>query len=105
MIRTSLAIAILASAFGAAACSSPPPPPAEGPTNDDAPAPTRRRAGPSVESEIGALDSAKVQAVFDAAAPALKDCYLKGVGRIGFMGGDIRIAVRVNEDGSTKHVF
>src|SRR5262245_46187310 len=105
MTRTPLAIAILASAFCAAACSSPPPPPAEGPTNDDGPAPPRRRAGPMVESELGALDSSKVQAIFDAAGPELKQCYMRGVGRIGFLGGDIKISVRVNEDGSTKHVF
>lgn len=60
---------------------------------------------PSVESEIGALDSTKVQAIFDAAAPALKQCYMQGVGRIGFLGGDIRLAVRVNEDGATKQAF
>lgn len=104
MIKASLAIVIAASVLGAAACSSPPTPPAND-AHDDAPAPTRRGAMPSVESEVGALDSAKVQAIFDAAAPALKQCYMQGVGRIGFLGGDIKLAVRVNEDGSTKHAF
>src|SRR4051812_27417807 len=104
MNRAPLAIVIAASVLCGAACSSPPPPPAED-AHDDAPAPARHGALPSVESEVGALDSTKVQAIFDAAAPALKDCYMRGVGRIGFLGGDIRLAIRVNEDGHTKHAY
>lgn len=87
-----------------AACSGNPPPPPDGPKNDD-PAPTRPHAVPSVESEIGALDAGKVQAVFDAASGSLKQCYAKGVERVGFMGGDIKLAVRVAEDGSAKYAF
>lgn len=90
-------------ALGAAACSTPPPPPPDGPT--DGPEPTRKRAVPMIESEVGALDSAKVQAVFDAASGALKECYERGVGRIGFLAGEIKLAVRVGEDGSAKYTY
>jgi hypothetical protein len=86
------------------ACSPPPPRPVDQPRDDD-PGPTRQHVVPSVESEIGALDAAKVQAVFDKAGPALKECYAQGVGRIGFLAGDIRLAVRVAEDGSTKQAY
>lgn len=102
-MKRSFVMLAAAIAAGAAACG-PPPAPVEGP-KDDTPEPTRKRPVPMIESEIGALDATKVQAVFDQSAPALKDCYAKGVGRIAFLAGDIKLAVRVAEDGSTKAAF
>jgi len=90
--------------FTVAACSSPAPPPPDGPKNDG-PAPTRQQVVPSVESEVGALDATKVQAVFDGAAGALKQCYAQGVGRNELLAGDVKLAVRVAQDGSTKYAF
>ncbi len=90
--------------FTVAACSSPAPPPSDGPKNDG-PAPTRQQVVPSVESEVGALDATKVQAVFDGAAGALKQCYAQGVGRNELLAGDVKLAVRVAQDGSTKYAF
>ncbi|MEZ4313016.1 MAG: AgmX/PglI C-terminal domain-containing protein [Polyangiaceae bacterium] len=58
-----------------------------------------------MESEIGALDANKVQAVFDSAASDIKSCYERGVARVPFMAGEIKLAIRVSEDGSTKHAF
>lgn len=103
-MRPSLLLAAL-SAFPLvfAACSTPAPPPPDDPKAE--PEPTRKRVVPSIESEVGALDATKVQAVFDAASGALKDCYSRGVGRIGFLGGEIKLAVRVGEDGATKYSF
>jgi hypothetical protein len=95
--------ALAALVLGAAACSTPAPPPPDDPKTE--PEPTRKRIVPSVESEIGALDAGKVQAVFDAASGALKDCYSRGVGRIGFLAGEIKLAVRVGEDGATRYTF
>lgn len=90
-------------ALPAAACSPPPPPPDN--PSDSPPASTRQHVVPSVESEIGALDAGQVQSVFNGASAALQDCYARGVGRIGFLAGEIRLAVRVGEDGSTRHAF
>jgi hypothetical protein len=87
-----------------ASCSATPPPPPDGPQNDT-PAPTRQHVVPSVESEVGALDAGKVQAVFDGAAGALKQCYAQGVGRNELLAGDVKVAVRVAEDGSTRYAF
>ena len=93
---SSLAIAI-------AACSGNPPPPPDGPK--DTPAPTRQHVVPSVESEVGALDAGKVASVFKTASGSLQECYAKGVQRVAFMSGDIKLAVRVAEDGSAKYAF
>jgi hypothetical protein len=103
MSRSILLPVTAAISLGAAACSTPPPPPPDDVT--DAPEPTRKRIVPTIESEVGALDSAKVQAVFDAASGALKECYERGVGRIGFLAGEIKLSVRVGEDGATKYTF
>jgi hypothetical protein len=104
MSRAVLVTIILALASSAIACSAAPPPPPDDPTNE-APPSARKRILPSVESEVGALDSVKVQAVFDAAAGEIKRCYERGVGRIGFLAGEIKLAVRVGEDGSAKYTF
>ncbi len=103
-MKSRLATSLLAAALGAAACSAPPPPPVEDPSNDG-PAPTTKRVVPTIESEVGALDQKKVAAVFEGAGESLKDCYARGVGRVAFMAGEIRLAVRVAEDGSAKHTF
>ena len=102
MRRAATATPLIALAL--AACSSAPPPPPDGP-KDDGPAPTRQHVVPSVESEIGALDATKVQAVFDGAAGALTQCYAQGVGRNELLAGDVKLAVRVAEDGSTRYAF
>lgn len=72
---------------------------------DDTPAPTRKAVVPSVESEVGALDANKVQAVFDKAGEALKQCYAQGFERNELLAGDVKLAVRVGEDGSTRYAF
>src|SRR5262245_43056143 len=86
-----------------AACSAPPVQVEEPSTSG--PAPTRQRAQPTFDSEVGALDPTQVQAVFDSASESLKECYSRGVGRIGFLAGEIKLAVRVLQDGSTKYAF
>ncbi|MBK8252983.1 MAG: AgmX/PglI C-terminal domain-containing protein [Polyangiaceae bacterium] len=93
----------LTTALSTIACGPPPPPP-DNPQNDG-PAPTTKKAVPMIESEIGALDANKVQAVFQSASESLKECYARGVGKIGFLAGDIKLAVRVSEDGSAKYVY
>ena len=103
-MKSRLAPPLLAAALAASACSAPPPPPVEDPS-DNGPSPTTKRVVPTIESEVGALDQKKVAAVFQSAGESLKDCYARGVGRVAFLAGEIRLAVRVNEDGSTKHTF
>ncbi len=94
----------VAAAVALAACGAPNVPPPDDPVAE-APAPTTKRVVPSIESEIGALDARKVDAAFSGAAESLKNCYASGVGRIPFLAGDIRLSVRVDENGATKYVF
>jgi hypothetical protein len=104
-VKAIIAFGAAVTLLGAAACSAPAPLPVEPPRDDGGETSRRKAIVPSVESEVGALDSGKVQEVFEKASAALKDCYTRGVGRIAFMSGEIRVVVRVGEDGSTRHVF
>lgn len=103
-LATSFIAAPLALSLAAAACSAPPPPPIED-ASTDAPEPTRKRVVPTIESEVGALDMKQVSAVFESAGESLKECYARGVGRVAFLAGEIRLAVRVGEDGAAKYAF
>lgn len=107
-MKSRIAMPFIAAPFAAslvaAACSSPPPPPIEDASND-APPPTRQRVVPTIESEVGALDMKQVSAVFESAGESLKDCYARGVGRVAFLAGEIRLAVRVGEDGSARYAY
>jgi hypothetical protein len=81
-------------------------PPAETPKNDDGPAVQGNDSGgPSVESEIGALNEDKVKAAFHGVAGGLEKCFRKGAERVSFMGGEARLVVRVKADGSVRIAF
>lgn len=86
-----------------AACGSAPPPPAETPqaANDG----HRSHAGPSFESEIGALDELKVKATFQRSAEQLSGCFSKGSQKLPYLAGEIRFVVRVAKDGSARWAF
>lgn len=91
-------------AIGASACGSPPPPP-EAPKQEASADDGKRRAAPSFESEVGALDESKVMATFQKSAEKLGACYAKGTAKIAYLAGEIRFVVRVARDGSTRWAF
>ena len=90
--------------MGLAACSTPPPP-AEAPKAEAASDEGRRRGGPSMESEIGGLDAAKVTAAFAKASGKLSECYAKGQERVPYLAGDVHLAVRITKDGGTRWAY
>ena len=71
-------------------------PPEEGP---------RRAALPSVESEVGALDQAKVKAAFQKSQDRLMACYTKGAQRLAYLSGEVKFFVRVAKDGSARRAY
>jgi hypothetical protein len=62
---------------------------------------TKRRPGglPSVESEVGALDQDKVQSTLNRTSGKLTGCFQSGLRRVPFMGGEIKFALRIGQDG------
>lgn len=86
-------------------CSASPPPPAEEPKTSAADEGAgRHAAGPSFESEIGALDDTKVKQTFEHASGMLTSCFTRGAQRLAYLAGDVRFVIRVAKDGSARWV-
>jgi hypothetical protein len=86
-------------------CGSSPPPPAEEPKAEAAAAREHRPAGPTFESEIGALDDTRVKQTFEHVSVRLTSCFSKGAERIAYLAGEVRFVVRVAKDGSVRWAF
>lgn len=67
----------------------------------------RGPAGPSIESEVGALDGDAVDAAFTEARAAVQACMASANEGLPFkvVGGDIEVEVRIKSDGSVRHVY
>ncbi len=107
MKRALLSIAFALS-FGLAGCAGDPAPPAESPkgaepSNDEGSG--RHKAGPSVESEVGAMDALKTKEVFAGAAGKLGACHTKGTKRVPYLAGFAHFEVRVAKDGSVRWAY
>ena len=90
-------------ALSAGCASGPPKEPESAATpSDDG---GRRRATPSFESEIGALDELKVKQTFARSADKLSACFSKGSQRLPYLAGDVRFVVRVAKDGSARWAY
>jgi len=97
-----LAVALGAMVTG---CASSAPPPAEEPK---AAAPVdsgARSAGPTFESEIGALDDTKVKQTFEHLSVRLTSCFSEGTRGVAYLAGDVRFVIRVAKDGSARWAY
>jgi hypothetical protein len=101
--RKTTTAAWMAMAIGAnAVACGPAPQPVEPPRTEAAQRGSRTIM--SIESEIGALDEAKVEATFKRVQPALMDCFGKGSRALPYLSGDVRFAIRVNKQGEAVQV-
>ena len=109
--RASLALAL--AGFMAAGCggsapavqapdseSTAPPPVSANPT-----ASKPKRTGMSVQTELGEIDRAATEKVFEASSGALRDCYRKGQTRVEYLAGDVALFVRVGQDGQARYAY
>lgn len=51
------------------------------------------------DADVGALDQTKVNATLNRASGKLTDCFNEGLKRVPFMGGNIKFALRINQEG------
>jgi hypothetical protein len=65
----------------------------------------RKRSGPAIEQEIGALDEGKVKQTFQRVSGKLTDCYSKGTSRIAYLSGEVRFVIRIAKDGIVRWAF
>src|SRR3954470_20845919 len=97
----SLSIAMLASCGGSESAPAPPPRPAErAPTP---PHPKKQRL--SISGQLGSLDERKVEETFSRLLPKFGDCVSQGSSRVEFIGGHVKVFVRIGIDGSAKWAF
>lgn len=82
-------------------------PQVDAPVGEGEPEPERKSGGGNlnVSSEIGAMDEGRTQEVFEKAAPKVTRCFEQGLRRVPYLGGEIRIAVRVTEAGTTRWIY
>lgn len=51
------------------------------------------------DADVGALDQTKVNATLNRASGKLTDCFNNGLKRVPFLGGNIKFALRINQEG------
>lgn len=93
-----------AAVIGLSACGGSEPPP-ETPKAEAQQDEGRRRGGPSVESEIGALDEGKVKQTFQRSAEKLSACFARGAQKLPYMAGEVRFVVRVTKEGGARWAY
>jgi hypothetical protein len=89
-----------------AACggSTPPPrPPADKPV--EAPAKAAEESEMRVAGQLGSIEPGAVTRSFASAEAALRQCHAKGLKRIRFLGGEIKVALRIGEDGRARYAW
>jgi hypothetical protein len=67
--------------------------------------PGERRSGLTVQSEVGAIDEVKAQAIMERASGKLTACFTKGTQRIPYLAGAVSVYVRVGGDGSARYAY
>jgi hypothetical protein len=61
--------------------------------------------GPSVSSEIGGLDEAKVNAAFESSLSGLERCLQQGASRVEFLGGSVSFFVKIDVQGQVDGAY
>lgn len=90
-----------------AACGSSPPPAPTEPTTETATASKPRRSGPKLDmqTELGEIDPAAVEATMQRTQPKLQDCHKQGLKRIEYLSGDVKFFLRIGQDGRVKYGY
>ncbi len=57
------------------------------------------------DADIGALDQNKVNRALDRASSKLVDCFHDGLTRVPFLGGNIKFALRINQEGAATVAY
>jgi hypothetical protein len=61
--------------------------------------------GPSVSQELGSIDQRAVEQTFDKLQGKLEGCHKQGRDRVEYLSGDMKVFLRVGQDGKVKYSF
>lgn len=101
MIRKTPALAALC--FAVAACGGAPPPKPVEPPPPVAERPHRPKL--QMQSELGEIDQAAVEATMKSAQPKLQACHRSGLKRVEYLSGDVKFFLRIGQDGRVKYSY
>jgi hypothetical protein len=66
----------------------------------------KNKGGPSVSQELGSIDQKSVESTFNRLLNGpLEKCHKDGRGRLEYMNGEMKVFLRVGEDGKVKYGF
>lgn len=87
----------------AAGCGGAPPPPPVEPPPPVAERPHRPKL--QMQSELGEIDQAAVEATMKAAQSKLQECHRSGLKRVEYLSGDVKFFLRIGQDGRVKYAY
>lgn len=73
------------------------------PEAEPAEAPKAAEPEMRVEGQLGSIEPREVTRSFAQTEGALRDCHAKGLERIRFLGGEIKVVLRIGEDGRARY--
>lgn len=87
-----------------AACGSAPPPKVEEPKPEE---PAARPTGPTpqVSQELGSIDQRAVEQTFNRLQDAFEKCHSDGRERVEYLSGDVKVFMRVGQDGKVRYSY
>lgn len=91
--------------FSACGGSTPPPKTEETPKEDGPKKQGGGGGGPSVSQELGSIDQRAVEQTFDKLQSKLEGCHKQGRDRVEYLSGDMKVFLRVGQDGRVKYSF
>jgi hypothetical protein len=84
---------------------STPPPKSDDSSNAEAKPRHPSNGGPSVSQELGSIDQRAVEQTFAKLEPKLESCHAKGRGRVEYLAGDIKVFLRIDQNGKVRYSF
>jgi hypothetical protein len=105
MQRRFVSFVVVSPLLLALGCGSEPPPAPAAPTQESAQ--TRGRGGPKLQmqSELGEIDPAAVDATLQRLQAKFQQCHRSGLRRIEYLAGDVKFFLRIGQDGAIKYAF
>ncbi len=75
--------------------------------NDVTPTPTATHTGSriAVQNEFGTIDDKVAAKVVNQLTASIQKCHTQNLGRVEFLGGDLKFYVRIGADGHAKYVY
>jgi hypothetical protein len=103
-VRINAPIASALLLIGAASCGGSEPP-AQAPAPEKTAVRPKKKQAMQVLGQLGSLDEGKVNDTFQRLLPKMGDCIGRGAGKIEFLGGHLKVFVRIGMDGSARWAY